>query len=94
MIEVSGISNKDISKLYFSIVDRNSAVSYWCTLTPKNQIFIEAIKANQPFNQVFEVELINSPFSMITTCFIFMHEDMDVKTVKLTSCNIKLSFKE
>lgn len=92
--EVSGISDKNISKLYFSIVDRNSASSYWRTLTPSDQLFIEDIKANEPFNCVFEIEVIDNPLSMFTTCFVFMHKDKAVKTVKLTSCNVKVKFKE
>jgi len=64
IIVVSGVSDKDLGRLYFSVVDRNSTVEYWRNITPKNQLYIEGIKANQVFTSVFEIELTETPFSM------------------------------
>lgn len=94
IIEISGITNKDLPKLYFSIVDRNPSVSYWKDIIPKNQLYIENIKENQEFIYIFETEVIATPYSMATTCFVFMHENMNIKTIKLSSCKIKIRFKE
>lgn len=94
IIEVSGISDKDIPKLYFSIVDRNPSLSYWCNIIPKNKFYIENLKANKVFSQVFETEVIDTPYSMKTTCFVFMHESMNIKTVKLSSCRVAIKIKD
>lgn len=93
IIEISGKTDKALPKLYFSIVDRNPLVSYWCDITPKNQLYIENIKENQEFTHIFETEVIATPYSMATTCFVFMHDNMNIKTVKLSSCKIKIRFK-
>ena len=91
LVEVSGVSDKDIPRMNFSIVDRSPKASFWENLTPKNALTIENVKAGVPFTCSFETTIKHTPYSKQSAKFVFMHDYMKIKKVKLTNCKIKLT---
>jgi hypothetical protein len=91
LIEVSGISDKDVPRVFFSIIDRSPKASFWENITPKNTLIIENIKAGVPFSYKFESTIKHTPYSKQSAKFVFMHDYMKIKKIKLTNCKIKFT---
>lgn len=89
-IEIAGVSTKNIQKLYFSLVDRSVSSSYWKYITPKYDLCMENIVKDIPFKYTFSTTIVENPSSTYNTQVAFMHEDANVKALKLKSCKMKI----
>lgn len=93
-VEISGIANKDIPIMYFSIVDRSQNVEFWKDITPKKQLVIKDIVAGEPFKCSFTTNALATPTSYSSARFVFMHEYMQLKKVKLSNCEINIQIEK